>query len=117
MVNGFLLTLNGKMEEYKCLNILIILEFILIIVDGPAEIQYKFSNGEPFMGTAFQDGKSYDFETDGCGSGNGIGGFNRTFTRSGENEFAGTFCYNTCGNCNSIDLGNNVSSNNSFTFS
>lgn len=87
-----------------------------IIVDGPAEIQYKFSNGEPFMGTAFQDGESYDFETDGCGSGNGIGGFNRTFTRSGENEFAGTFCYNTCGNCNSIDLGNNVSSNNSFHF-
>ena len=78
-----------------------------IIVDGPAEIQYKFSNGEPFIGTAFQDGESYDFETDGCGTSNGIGGFNRTFIRSGENQFAGTFCYNTCSNCNGIDLAQN----------
>lgn len=76
-----------------------------VMVDGPADIQYKFSNGEPFLGTAFQDGENYDFETDGCGSSNGIGGFNRTFIRSGDKEFAGTFCYNTCSNCNNIDLG------------
>ena len=59
------------------------------------------------MGTAFQDGESYDFVTDGCGTSNGIGGFNRTFIRSGENQFAGTFCYNTCSNCNGIDLAQN----------
>ena len=78
-----------------------------VMVEGPADIQYKFSNGEPFLGTAFQDGESYDFETDGCGTSNGIGGFNRTFIRSGLNQFAGTFCYNTCSNCNGIDLDQN----------
>ena len=86
-----------------------------VLVDGPADIQYKFSNGEPFMGTSFQDGESYDFETDGCGAGNGIGGFNRTFMRSGQSEFAGTFCYNTCANCNGIDL-EVAPITNSFTF-
>ncbi|GIS04552.1 MAG: hypothetical protein CM15mP107_1720 [Bacteroidota bacterium] len=78
-----------------------------VLIEGPANIQYKFSNGEPFLGTPFQDGENYDFETDGCGTSNGIGGFNRTFIRSGEKQFAGTFCYNTCSNCNGIDLGKN----------
>lgn len=75
-----------------------------IMVEGPADIQYKFSNGEPVLESPFQDGESYDFVTDGCGSENGIGGFNRNFIRTGMSEYAGTFCYNTCSNCNSVDL-------------
>ncbi len=76
-----------------------------VMVDGPEDVLYKFSNGEPLMGSSFQDGESYDFETDGCGVANGIGGWNRSFTRTGVAELAGVYCYNTCDNCNGINLG------------
>ena len=35
---------------------------------------------------------------------NGIGGWNRSFTRSGYNESAGIFCYNSCENCNDLNI-------------
>jgi hypothetical protein len=70
-----------------------------VLVDGPAEIQYKFSNGEPISGTAFEHGENFDFETSGCGASNGIGGWNRMFVRSGEAEHAGAFCYESCELC------------------
>lgn len=64
-------------------------------VSGPAEFQYKYSNGDPKI-AQFQDGESYDFKTGGCGTDNGIGGFNRTFTRSGNAESVPTYFYNSC---------------------
>ena len=48
-----------------------------LLVDGPEDIQYKFSNGEPLFGTPFQDGESENLDSLGCGSANGIGGWNR----------------------------------------
>ena len=75
-----------------------------ILIDGPEEIAYKFSNGEPLIGSPFQDGESFDFATDSCGNPNGIGGWNRSFTRSGFNESAGIFCYNSCENCNDLNI-------------
>ncbi len=75
-----------------------------ILVDGPEEISYKFSNGEPLLGSPFQDGESFDFATDSCGNPNGIGGWNRSFTRSGFDESAGIFCYNSCENCNELNI-------------
>ena len=75
-----------------------------LLVDGPEDIQYKFSNGEPILGTPFQDGESANLDSLGCGSANGIGGWNRNFVRSGEAEHAGVFCYNTCENCNNSTL-------------
>ncbi len=75
-----------------------------ILIDGPEEIAYKFSNGEPLIGSPFQDGESFDFAADSCGNPNGIGGWNRSFTRSGYNESAGIFCYNSCENCNDLNI-------------
>ena len=75
-----------------------------ILIDGPEEIAYKFSNGEPLIGSPFQDGESFDFAADSCGNPNGIGGWNRSFTRSGFNESAGIFCYNSCENCNDLNI-------------
>ena len=75
-----------------------------VLVDGPEEINYKFSNGEPLLGSPFQDGESFDFASDSCGIPNGIGGWNRSFTRSGFNESVGIFCYNNCENCNDLTI-------------
>ena len=75
-----------------------------ILIDGPEEINYKFSNGEPLLGSPFQDGETFDFSSDSCGIPNGIGGWNRSFTRSGINESAGIFCYNNCENCNDLTI-------------
>ena len=70
-----------------------------VLVDGPADIQFKFSNGEPILGTEFEHGENFDFETAGCGISNGIGGWNRTFTRSGQVEEIGDYCYESCDPC------------------
>jgi hypothetical protein len=68
-----------------------------VTVSGPADIQFKFTNGDPYPGGVVDDTveENGDFEAGGCGTGNGIGGFNRTHTRSGEPEELG-FIYNSC---------------------
>ncbi len=76
----------------------------VMTVSGPADFQYKFSNGEPVSGSPFENGEDANLDSLGCGTGNGIGGYNRTFTRSGSNESPGVFCYNTCENCNNVPL-------------
>ncbi len=77
-------------------------------ISGAADIQYKFSNGEPAPGSAFQNGETGDFATLGCGASNGIGGFNRTHTRSGVAEVLDIVTYNFCErvqlNTNSADI-------------
>ena len=72
-----------------------------VMVDGSADIQYKYCNGDPYPGDVVDATveESNDFETDGCGTGNGIGGFNRTHTRSGEDEVLPVFCWNSCEVC------------------
>lgn len=72
-----------------------------VLVDGTADIQYKFTNGDPYPGGVIDDtiSENYDFEGDGCGIGNGIGGWNRTHTRSGSDETLSTPCWNSCEIC------------------
>lgn len=77
---------------------------VTINIAGPADFMYKFSNGEPASGTQFENGEEANLDSLGCGAPNGIGGFNRTFTRTGANESPGVFCYNTCDNCNNVPL-------------
>lgn len=67
-----------------------------INISGAADIQYKFCNGEPVPGSAFENGETGDFATLGCGVSNGIGGFNRTHTRSGSAEVLDIVTYNFC---------------------
>jgi hypothetical protein len=70
---------------------------VTTIIEGPADIAFKFTNGDPFPGGVIDATveETHDFATDGCGIANGIGGFNRTHTRSGEAEDLG-FVYNSC---------------------
>ncbi len=63
-------------------------------ISGPSEIQYKFANGDP--NTIEESG---DFLAGGCGVGNGIGGFNRTYDRTAENAVLDVVCYNSCSDC------------------
>ena len=72
-----------------------------LLVSGSADIQYKFCNGDPYPGGEVDASveENNDFDTDGCGVGNGIGGFNRTHTRTGEAEVLAAVCYNACEAC------------------
>lgn len=74
-------------------------------VSGPAEFQYKFTNGDPFPGGVVDATveESYDFSIGLCGASNGIGGFNRIHVRTGTTEVLDVVCYNSC-----VDCGQNV---------
>ena len=67
-------------------------------VSGAAEFQYKYTNGDPFPGGVIDATveETFDFATAGCGVPNGIGGFNRIHTRSGEAETLPLTDYNAC---------------------
>jgi hypothetical protein len=77
-----------------------------LTVSGPAEFQYKYTNGNPFPGGVVDATveESYDFSIGLCGASNGIGGFNRIYVRSGQPETLGVTCYNSC-----VDCGQNIS--------
>ena len=70
-------------------------------VGGTAEFQYKFSNGAPVVDGVvdYSVGEDADFAAAGCGASNGVGGFNRVHTRSGEAETLPVVCYNSCSAC------------------
>jgi hypothetical protein len=65
-----------------------------LVVSGPAEIFYKFVNGNVSV-TANEENSG--LET--CGVANGIGGFNRVYTRSGAPETLDVVCFNQCLDC------------------
>lgn len=95
---------DGRMEMTPNADYPDVYEFV-VSVSGPADIQYKFSNGEPITGGPFADGEDANLDSlGGCGTWNGFSGYNRTFTRTGSNESPGVFCYNTCENCNNVPL-------------
>ncbi len=58
---------------------------------GPANIQYKFVNGDV---TVTENEENAGLEL--CGIENGIGGYNRTHTRSGSNETLAIACFDQC---------------------
>ena len=70
-------------------------------VSGAAELQFKFNNGDPYAeGVANYSGEeSADFINQGCGVDNGVGGSNRTHSRSGVSETLTTACFNSCVDC------------------
>ncbi len=72
-------------------------------VSGSADIQYKFTNGDPYPGGTIDPTveEMYDFETNGCGVANGVGGFNRTHVRSGVPEELDVVCFDSCVECGS----------------
>ncbi len=75
-----------------------------LTVSGSADIQFKFTNGDPFPGGVIDATveETHDFAADGCGQDNGIGGFNRNHVRSGEPETLG-FIYNSCQSILSVE--------------
>ena len=66
---------------------------VTVEICGAADIQYKFTNGDPNVP---ENEESADFEASGCGIDNGVGGFNRTHTRSGEDEVLPAVAFNSC---------------------
>ncbi|MDG1262887.1 MAG: T9SS type A sorting domain-containing protein [Flavobacteriales bacterium] len=73
----------------------------ILNVSGSADIQYKFTNGDPYPGGTVDATveEMYDFEANGCGVANGVGGFNRTHVRSGMAEELDVVCFNSCVAC------------------
>ncbi|MBT6174900.1 MAG: hypothetical protein HOH96_05020, partial [Flavobacteriales bacterium] len=70
-------------------------------VSGAADIQFKFNNGNPFVGGVadYTGEESADFINLGCGVDNGVGGSNRIHSRSGVPETLTTTCFNSCVDC------------------
>lgn len=70
-------------------------------ISGGANIEYKFTNGDPFPG-GVEDltvEENHDFDTDGCGVATPLGGFNRTYVRDGMGAVLDVVCYNSCVDC------------------
>jgi hypothetical protein len=65
-----------------------------VTISGPADIQYKFVNGDVSVSTNEENAG-----LEACGIANGIGGFNRTHVRSGEPEALSIVCFNECADC------------------
>lgn len=65
-----------------------------LLISGPAEVQYKFANGDP--NTVEESG---DFLAGGCGVESGVGGFNRVLNRTGVDTVLAVVCYNSCSDC------------------
>lgn len=73
----------------------------------PGSFFYKFSNGDPNT----VEEKFPDSTNRSCVTPNGLGGFNRTYTRTSASPVELFFVYNTCkvgGTANTIDLNNEV---------
>jgi hypothetical protein len=67
-----------------------------VLVSGPAEFFYKFVNGIADSG---DESNSENMGLADCGSPNGIGGYNRVHTRTGETEVLPGPCFDTCLEC------------------
>lgn len=72
-----------------------------LTVDGSAEMQYKFTNGDPYPNETIDDSVSEtgDFLEGGCGVSNGLGAFNRTYLRDGTGVVLEAVCFNSCATC------------------
>ena len=70
-------------------------------VSGSPDLQYKYTNGDP---NVVDNEESADFEAGGCGAANGIGGWNRIHTRSGEEEVLPVVAFNSCQPLSASDL-------------
>jgi hypothetical protein len=64
-----------------------------VLVDGPAEMQYKFMKDDVSVNSNEENGIME------CGVDNGVGGYNRVHIRSGAAEVLPVVCYNGCADC------------------
>ena len=76
------------------------------LVSGSAKVDYKYSIGYPSNEGNDESGEfislggdSTTFAASGCGIGNGFGGYNRRFERSGMDEVIPLHCFNRCVAC------------------
>jgi hypothetical protein len=74
---------------------------VTVEVSGSPDLQYKYVNGDV---NVVENEESADFETLGCGTSNGIGGWNRTHTRTGVDEVIPVVPFNSCGVLNTAEL-------------
>lgn len=65
-----------------------------VTVSGTADIQYKFMNGD--VNNPANEEAAGIAE---CGIDNGVGGYNRTHTRTGVAEVLPTMCFDACADC------------------
>ena len=72
--------------------------YATVTVSGAADIAYKFVNGV----ASSSDESNAESNISECGVGNGLGGFNRVHTRSGEAEVLTTPCFDSCEICGTI---------------
>ncbi len=63
-------------------------------VSGSADIQYKFVNGDVSVSANEEAAGVMN-----CGIPNGIGGYNRIYTRTGIAEVLNTVCFDSCADC------------------
>jgi hypothetical protein len=63
-------------------------------VSGSADIQYKFVNGDVSVSANEEAAGVMN-----CGISNGIGGYNRIYTRTGIAEVLNTVCFDSCADC------------------
>ena len=70
-------------------------------ISGPSEFQYKFANGDPYpmMTNDESVNETGDFEALGCGVPNGLGAFNRVYTRDGSGVVLDEVCFGLCAAC------------------
>jgi hypothetical protein len=66
-------------------------------ISGPASFQYKYLAGNDISAPIIEEGAGID--STGCGIDNGVGGWNRTFIRSGNDEATGVYCFDQCTDC------------------
>jgi hypothetical protein len=84
------------------------------LLSGPGAIQYKYLTGADVTAPILEEGAGID--STGCGIDNGVGGWNRTFIRSGNDEATGVYCFDQCTDCDGnpvigvdeVALNNNV---------
>jgi hypothetical protein len=66
-------------------------------ISGPAQFQYKYMAGTDISAPIIEEGAGID--STGCGIDNGVGGWNRTFVRTGVDESTGAYCFDQCTDC------------------
>ncbi len=73
--------------------------YTTVTVSGSANILYKFVNG---IASSSDESNGEGAGIEACGSPNGIGGFNRTYARTGVAETLTTPCFDSCEICGTI---------------
>jgi hypothetical protein len=88
----------------------------VVNISGPAQFQYKYLGGTAIVQDSINFEEGAGIDSTGCGIDNGVGGWNRTFVRTGVDEATGVYCFDQCTDCDGnpvigvdeVALNNNV---------